>query len=49
MTRQEVVEKALDLIGPILGKERGNNLVAKLVGIDKVDDILALRPLLQAG
>jgi 2-methylcitrate dehydratase PrpD len=47
MSRQEVVEKSLDLVAPILGKEHGEKLVAAIVGIEGVDDVLALRPLLQ--
>jgi 2-methylcitrate dehydratase PrpD len=48
MTRQEVFEKALDLVGPILGGERGKDLVSTLVAVDKVGDVLSLRPLLQS-
>jgi 2-methylcitrate dehydratase PrpD len=47
MTRQEVVDKALDLLAPILGRERGGQLVAAVIGIERVGDVLALRPLLQ--
>jgi 2-methylcitrate dehydratase PrpD len=48
MARQEVVDKALDLIGPILGSARGKELVSTLIAVEKVDDVLSLRPLLQA-
>ena len=48
MSRREVVEKSLDLIAPILGKERGEKLVATITAIERVDDVVALRPLLQA-
>ncbi len=48
MTRQEVVEKALDLVGPVLGGERGKDLVSTLIAVDKVDDVLSLRSLLQS-
>jgi 2-methylcitrate dehydratase PrpD len=49
MSRQEVVEKSIDLIAPILGKERGDKLVAAITGIEKIDNVLALRPLLQGA
>lgn len=48
MSRAEVVEKALDLIGPILGGDKGQALVDALVGIERVGNVLDLRPLLQA-
>jgi hypothetical protein len=48
MTRQEVFDKALDLVGPIVGGARGRELVSTLMAIDKVDNVLTLRPLLQA-
>jgi 2-methylcitrate dehydratase PrpD len=47
MSRQEVVDKALDLVAPIVGSARGRELVSTLMAIDKVDNVLALRPLLQ--
>ena len=48
MTRHEVVEKAIDLICPILGRERGEALVSAVIGIEAIDDVRALRPLLQS-
>lgn len=48
MTRQEVVDKALDLVGPSLGPARSRQLVETVLGLDTVDRAgLALRPLLQ--
>jgi 2-methylcitrate dehydratase PrpD len=49
MTRQEVIDKAIDLVGPVLGPEKGRKLVKTVIGIDHVDDLVAtLRPLLKA-
>jgi 2-methylcitrate dehydratase PrpD len=49
MTRQEVVDKAVDLVVPILGSEKGGKLVETLIGIERVEDLIAtLRPLLKA-
>ena len=48
MTRQEVIDKAIDLVGPILGAGRGKQLIEAIVGIDRLDQALALRPLLQS-
>jgi 2-methylcitrate dehydratase PrpD len=48
MSRQEVVDKAIDLVEPTLGKARSLELVDMVMGLDKVDRAgLALRPLLQ--
>lgn len=48
MTRREVADKALDLMAPILGAGKAGELVDLLLGIDGVEDVLALRPLLQS-
>ncbi|HEY8368576.1 MAG TPA: MmgE/PrpD family protein [Thermodesulfobacteriota bacterium] len=49
MSRQEVADKALDLIEPVIGKARGKDLIATLLEIDRVEDVVrTLRPLLQA-
>ncbi len=49
MTRQEVIDKALDLVGPVLGSEKGRKLVETVIGIERVEDLVAtLRPLLKA-
>jgi 2-methylcitrate dehydratase PrpD len=47
MNRTEVVEKALDLVGPIVGREQGEALVSAVIGIETVENVLTLRPLLQ--
>ena len=47
MPRGEVVDKARDLIGPVLGVARGRTLIDTLLAIDTVKDVRVLRPLLQ--
>jgi len=48
MTRAEVDEKCVDLLGPILGRKKTRNLVDAVWGLERVKDIRSLRPLLQA-
>ena len=47
MTRDEVVAKACDLINPVLGDNRGAQLVEKVYALEQLRDIRELRPLLQ--
>jgi len=47
MTRNEVVDKARDLIGPVLGTAACSTLIAKLLALETVGDIRELRPALQ--
>ncbi len=47
MTREEVVAKARDLMGPILGTDASSKLIEKTLAIESVKDIRELRPLLQ--
>lgn len=48
MTREEVGAKAIDLIVPVLGQERGRALVDTMITIERVPDLIAtLRPLLR--
>ena len=47
MTRQEVVDKARDLMGPVLGTANTGRLIDTLLAIETVKDIRTLRPLLQ--
>jgi 2-methylcitrate dehydratase PrpD len=47
MTREEVVAKARDLIAPVLGAAACTGLIDKLLGIENLNDIRELRPLLQ--
>jgi 2-methylcitrate dehydratase PrpD len=47
MTREEVVDKARDLMEPVLGKESCAKLIDRVLSLDSVKDIRELRPLLQ--
>jgi 2-methylcitrate dehydratase PrpD len=50
MERAEVVEKAIDLVCPILGDERGRRLVDTVLGLDRAESVVgSLRPLLGAA
>ncbi len=49
MTKDEIVDKARDLIIPVLGNEKCARLIETIYGIEKVKNIRALRPLLQRG
>jgi len=49
MTRDEVIEKASDLITPVLGREASNRLIETVLAIETVTDIRSLRRLLQHG
>ena len=48
MTANEVAAKALGLMAPILGKERANELIATVYGLDRFGPVAGLRRLLQA-
>jgi 2-methylcitrate dehydratase PrpD len=47
MTRGEVVDKARDLVAPVLGRPTGQKLIDTLLALEAVNDIRTLRPLLQ--
>jgi len=47
MTRTEVVDKARDLTGPVLGSATAGKLIETLLSIESVKDVRTLRPLLQ--
>ena len=47
MTRTEVVDKARDLITPVLGAATALKLIDALLAIESVKDVRVLRPLLQ--
>jgi len=47
MTRGEMIEKARDLIVPVLGADKFQMLVTKIFALENVKNILELRPLLQ--
>jgi 2-methylcitrate dehydratase PrpD len=49
MTRAEVVDKAWDLIEPVLGRATAQKLIDTVLGIETVKDTRTLRPLLQKG
>jgi 2-methylcitrate dehydratase PrpD len=49
MTKEEVVEKASDLITPVLGRDASSRLIETVFGIETVTDIRNLRRLLQHG
>lgn len=45
MTKEEVVAKARDLVGPILGVSQSAALIEKVYALEKLSDIHELRPL----
>jgi 2-methylcitrate dehydratase PrpD len=49
MSREEVLQKCRDLVEPVLGKAHCASLVDKVLGIEKIKDIRALRSVLQKG
>ena len=49
MSRVEVIDKARDLIAPILGRETAERLIETVFAIEAVTDVRMLRPLLQRG
>jgi hypothetical protein len=48
MTRSEVEVKCLDLLQDVLGKDRATALIQTIWGIENVQSVRALRPLLSA-
>jgi 2-methylcitrate dehydratase PrpD len=47
MSREEVVDKARDLIAPVLGNEVCSKLIGKLLALETLRDVHELRPVLQ--
>ena len=47
MSRSEVIDKARDLMAPILGRDKSERLINTIYEIENVTDIRRLRPLLQ--
>jgi 2-methylcitrate dehydratase PrpD len=47
MTRQEIIDKARDLMSPILGGPGASKLIDRVFDLEKVENIRQLRPLLQ--
>lgn len=48
LNRDEVAEKALDLMAPVIGKARGKALIATLYDIGRLNDVRELRKLYRA-
>jgi 2-methylcitrate dehydratase PrpD len=49
MSREEVVDKATDLIAPVLGDDKTSRLVETIFDIERLDSVRTLQPLLQLG
>jgi len=49
MPREEVVTKARELISPLLGADKTEKLIQKILALESVKDVRELRPLLQRG
>jgi 2-methylcitrate dehydratase PrpD len=49
MTRAEVVDKARDLIAPVLGHDPAEHLIEAVFAIETLGDVRDLRPLLRRG
>jgi hypothetical protein len=47
MTRDEIIAKARDLMVPVLGAAKFEQLTAKIFALETVKSIAELRPLLQ--
>ncbi|MEQ1910769.1 MAG: MmgE/PrpD family protein [Vicinamibacterales bacterium] len=47
MTRTEIVDKARDLIAPVIGAGKAGQLVDAVYGLEHLGDVRTLRPLLQ--
>ena len=47
MSREEVIAKSRDLIGPVLGESKTSNLIEKVLNLEKLKNVGELRPLLQ--
>jgi 2-methylcitrate dehydratase PrpD len=47
MTRDEIVDKARDLVAPVLGGAQAQRLLDAVLSLDTARDLKPLRPLLQ--
>jgi hypothetical protein len=47
MTREEIIAKARDLMVPILGAQKFEQLTAKVFALEQIKLLAELRPLLQ--
>jgi 2-methylcitrate dehydratase PrpD len=48
MTRQEVAAKCRDLMAPVIGITSTDQLIARVLDLEKCKDVRELRPLLEA-
>ena len=48
MTRQEVIDKAADLMNPVLGKSKTKQLIQTVFALERLPRVQSLRGLLQA-
>ena len=49
MSRDEVIDKARDLITPVLGDDKSERLIETVYAIERVTDVRGLRPLLMGS
>jgi len=49
MSRSEVIEKARDLIAPVIGSDKAQGLIDTVYRIEEVANVRSLRALLQTG
>jgi hypothetical protein len=49
MTTEEVSAKARDLMAPVLGQQRCDALIKKIVSLESQENIRGLRPLLMVA
>src|SRR5262249_29406655 len=49
MTRSEVIDKARDLMAPVLGREKSDRLIEKVFAIEAIANVRELQALLQPG
>jgi 2-methylcitrate dehydratase PrpD len=49
MTREEVVAKARELMGPVLGATKTGTIIEKILSLENVKSIRELRPFLQSA
>ena len=47
LTREQVIEKARDLMTPVIGATSSSRLIDRVLELEKIKDIHELRPLLQ--
>jgi len=47
MSRAEVIDKARDLMAPVVGREKSERLIETVFAIEELADVRTLQPLLQ--